>query len=402
MRKVIASVSVMVLMAGAVPADAQSSSSLGSLTSLSSLSSLSSSSSSSSSSPEETREPAPPLGPIVPATVVEVDPANPPAAEFTDQVWRDRIAPFAGLKDAAGNRRVTEFSSTSPSMDNRRIPLVVIRAFDPNRPTIYLLNGAGGGEQDVNWLTNVPVIDFYLEKNINVVIPMRGAFSYYIDWLNIPQGNKYLSGPQRWETYLTKELPTPLENALGANDMRGIVGMSMSATSSLVLAARNPGFYDVVGSYSGCAATADLLPYQWLRMVLRRDGEMAETMVGPRGGDYNIAHDALVHAEGLRGSAVYVSTGTGLITEDELISTIWRNGLEWREALSRSTDVTLNGGAIEAATNACAHDLDAKLGSLGIPATFMYRNAAVHTWRYWHMDMEDSWPTYAKGFGLDN
>lgn len=383
MRKLIASLSVVSLLGGAVPAYAQSSLSSG------------------SSSRGEIHDAAPPLGDIVPSTVMEVDPANPPAPEFADQVWRDRLAPYADLRDANGNRRVVEFSSTSPSMNNRTIPLVVIRAHDANRPTIYLMNGAGGGEQDVNWLTNVPVIDFYLEKNINVVMPMRGAFSYYMDWVNLAKGTKYLSGPQRWETYLTKELPGSIESAIGANGQRGIVGMSMSGTSSLVLAARNPGFYDVVGSYSGCAETSSTLTYQWARLVLRRDGEIPENMLGPRGGEYNLAHDALANAEGLRGSAVYVSTGSGLITEDEMLSTMWRNGLGLQEALSRSVDVTLNGGAIEAATNACAHNLDAKLQSLNIPATFMYRPAAVHTWRYWHMDMEDSWATYAKGFGLE-
>ena len=46
----------------------------------------------------------------------------------------------------ANDARVTEMWASSPAMDNREVPLVVIKAADPNRPVLYLLNGADGGE----------------------------------------------------------------------------------------------------------------------------------------------------------------------------------------------------------------------------------------------------------------
>ena len=81
-------------------------------------------------------------------------------------------------------------------------------------------------------------VDFYADKDVNVVVPQAGAFSYYTDWLEEPNG-KYLKGPQKWETFLTKELPGPLESRLNASNKRAIAGMSMSATSSLLLAQHN-------------------------------------------------------------------------------------------------------------------------------------------------------------------
>ena len=116
-------------------------------------------------------------------------------AEFDDESWRQVIA-------EKGNR-VQEVTVYSPSMD-RKIPVVTIKADESAgpRPTLYLLNGAGGGEQSANWIAQTDVVDFYLEKNINVVIPMRGAFSYYTDWNETPTGSKYLQGPQKWETFL--------------------------------------------------------------------------------------------------------------------------------------------------------------------------------------------------------
>ena len=149
-----------------------------------------------------------------------------PTPEVESQKW------FEYFKD---DERVLKLEATSPSMNGRVIPLAVIPAQNPDRPTIYLLNGAGSAEQDSDWLYMSDVVDFYAEKDVNVVVPQAGAFSYYTDWLEDPNG-KYLKGPQKWETFLTKELPGPLEARLNANNKRAIAGMSMSATSSLLMA----------------------------------------------------------------------------------------------------------------------------------------------------------------------
>lgn len=159
---------------------------------------------------------------------------------------------FQKYKDDA---RVLKLQATSPAMNGRVVPLAVIRAKDANRPTIYLLNGAGSAEQDSDWLNLSQAVDFYSQKNVNVVVPQAGAFSYYTDWEQEPNGS-YLSGPQKWETFLTKELPTALEGRLQASNKRAVAGMSMSATSSLLFAQHNQGFYDAVGSFAGCAATS--------------------------------------------------------------------------------------------------------------------------------------------------
>ncbi|MCS4489803.1 esterase family protein [Corynebacterium sp. ES2794-CONJ1] len=343
--------------------------------------------------------------PVALSQLTVMRPEDRPAdAEFNDDRFRQRIDYF---NQRHGDDRIVEIQATSPSMNNRSIPLVVIKAKDPNRPILYLLNGAGGGEQRVTWVSNTQALDFYWKKNINVVIPMRGAFSYYVDWLKEPQGDTYLKGPQRWETFLTKELPGPLEAELEADSQRrGIVGMSMSATSSLLLAERNPDFYDVVGSYSGCAATSKPLPALWAQFTVNRDGESPASIWGPLGSERNKAHDALIQAPGLRDKTIYISNGSGLVSASEVFSSFVNSKTstpeQSTEALGGSAEVTVSGGVIEAATNSCTHDLKAKLDHLGIPATYNFRNTGVHTWSYWVRDMEDSWPTYAKGFGIDN
>ncbi len=333
--------------------------------------------------------------------------ANPPApgkAEFNDAKWRNMLQKYSSFKDAQGKPRVVEFSATSPSMGNRSIPLVAIRAKDPNRPTVYLLNGAGGGEQAIGWVYHPSVVKFYLDRNVNVIIPMRGAFSYYVDWYEDHDGTKYNKGPQRWETFLTKELPNAIEKheLIQANDKRALIGMSMSATSSLLLAARNPGFYDSVGSYSGCAATTKLIPSLFTKFTLDRDGVDPAWVFGPEGSEHAKAHDALIQAEGLKGAEVYISNASGLASANESFSN-WlkkESATGSSDAMETSSTLTVEGGLIEAATNACTHDFKAKLDQQGIPADYKFRNTGVHTWRYWIMDATDSWPTIARGLGI--
>ena len=72
-----------------------------------------------------------------------------------------------------GDRKVT-ISVFSPAMD-RNIPLEVILPADNSepRPTLYLLNGAGGGEDSATWQRKTDVMNFFQDKNVNVVTSTR-------------------------------------------------------------------------------------------------------------------------------------------------------------------------------------------------------------------------------------
>ncbi|MBB3116897.1 alpha/beta hydrolase [Corynebacterium bovis] len=314
--------------------------------------------------------------------------------------WRDYI------RDKDGNYRydnVKEIASYSPSM-KRDIPLVLIQPKDPAKraeslPTLYLLNGADGGEGSANWFAQTDLIDYYGDKGVNVVVVMAGAYSYYTDW---QQPNATLDGGgdrQNWETFLTKELPEPLEKAINGNGRRAIAGLSMSATSTLNFAEHNPGFYNAVGSFSGCAATTGPLYEAYIDQVLNRGGATYEQMWGPRGGDVARNNDALLNAEKLRGQHnIYVSNSTGLAGEMDLPSGPMLRG----KSPLGSISPIVEGGFIEASTNACTHDLEAKTRLLGItPQTnniqFNFRPAGTHQWGYWRQDMRDSWPVLSAG-----
>ena len=307
-------------------------------------------------------------------------------ADVEDQKWYQKYS---------DDERVLKLEATSPAMDGRVVPLAVIPAQNPDRPTIYLLNGAGSAEQDTDWLNQSEVVDFYAEKDVNVVVPQAGAFSYFTDW-NTSPNKSYLKGPQKWETFLTKELPGPLEDRLQANNKRAVAGMSMSATSSLLFAQHNPGFYDAVGSYAGCADTSSFVGYESLRLTVNRGGGEPEQMWGPMGSRTNRYNDALMNAEKLRGTALYISSGNGLAGKTDMPSYYVKQGVDPTAASVGAATLQIEGGAIEAVVNHCTHNLEAKLKSKNIPATYNFRDTGTHSWPGWREDLEKSWPTFAK------
>lgn len=293
--------------------------------------------------------------------------------------------------DRPGQRQQV-FHVYSAAMD-RIIPLQILTAFDQSepRPTLYLLNGAGGGEDLASWYNQTDIVQFLGAKNVNVVTPSVGAFSYYTDW----QRDDPKLGRNKWETFLTRELPPIIDAQLGASGVNAIAGVSMSATSVLYMAGAAPDLYRAVGSFSGCASTLDSAGRTYIDLVLARAGASPKNMWGENGDPAWRDHDAVLNAERLRGKAIYLSSATGLPGEAEEILPPYSVG----QVMTKANQMVL-GGLIEAATNTCTHQLADRLAELGIPAQLEYRAAGSHTWHYWEQDLHRSWPMFAAALGI--
>ncbi|MGW4634315.1 alpha/beta hydrolase [Nocardia sp. NPDC004415] len=274
----------------------------------------------------------------------------------------------------------------------RVIPLQVITPYDTSepRPTLYLLNGAGGGEDIANWYTQTDIVQFFADKNVNVVTPAAGKFSYYTDW----QRDDPKLGRHQWQTFLTEELPPIIDATLNTTGVNAIAGLSMSATAVLNLAIAAPDRYRAVGAYSGCASVSDPMGRAYVDLVFARAGADPANMWGPPGDPAWRANDAYLNAEGLRGKAIYLSSATGLPGVAEQIPAGASPG-----KVIGLTDQILLGGAIEAATNLCTQRLAARLHELNIPAQTVFRPAGTHTWKYWEEDLHNSWPLLAEAIG---
>ncbi|MDH6676476.1 diacylglycerol O-acyltransferase/trehalose O-mycolyltransferase [Rhodococcus sp. LBL1] len=297
---------------------------------------------------------------------------------------------LVSAKAGSGNKMSLRVYSASMG---REIPLEVIRPADTSKPapTLYLLNGAGGGEDSASWQKQADIGTFFQGKQVNVVTPMQGAFTYYTDW---QKPDESLHGVNKWETFLTQELPPVLDSALGTTGVNTLAGISTSGTSVFNLALKKPDLYKAVGAYSGCADTATPVGQTYIQIVIAARGSAdVENMWGPVGSPDWIAHDPILNIGKLKdGPKLYVSNASGLPGPHDTLDSQGING----DVKTLANQVVV-GGIIEAATNECTHRLfDAvNRNGMGGQATFDFKPAGTHSWGYWKDDLNNSWPMLA-------
>ncbi|MCM6775989.1 esterase family protein [Nocardia sp. CDC159] len=274
------------------------------------------------------------------------------------------------------------------------IPVEVQLAADRSvpRPVLYMLLGAAGGVDGATWASKTDAWQFLSDKNVNVVTPIGGMFSYYTDWVR----DDPRLGRNKWRTFLTQELPPLLDRHLNANGRNGILGYSMSGTSTLALAATTPNLYQAVAAYSGCAQTSDPLGHEFVRLTVEEWGlANVQNMWGPPDDPNWVRNDPYVQAEGLRGKAIYISNGSGLPGAYDVYGGKHSLPGAWGYA-----NQLVVGGVIEAGTDYCARNMRKRLDDLGIAATYNLRPTGTHSWGYWEEDLKDSWPVLAAGLGV--
>ncbi|MBF6211622.1 esterase family protein [Nocardia puris] len=295
----------------------------------------------------------------------------------------------AEIKDARNIRLYVH----SAAMD-KNVIIDVQRPADASvpRPTLYLLNGAGGGEDDASWVARSDALKFLEDKNVNVIQPIGGKWSYYTDWIEDDPN----LGRNKWTTFFTEELPPLVDGALGTNGRNAIAGISTSATTVLALPIAKQGLYQAAAAYSGCAQTSDPVGSEFVRLTVETwGGGDTENMWGPQGSEEWVRNDPYVNAEGLRGLELYISSGTGLPGQYDTLNNPY--ALPGVYGLANQI---LVGGVIEAGTNYCTRNLERRLNELGIPATFNFRPDGSHSWGYWNDEFPRSWPVLAKGLGI--
>ncbi|WOC12813.1 alpha/beta hydrolase [Gordonia sp. MP11Mi] len=272
----------------------------------------------------------------------------------------------------------------------RNISLTVLRPDDRTRPApvLYLLNGAGGGEDSATWKAKTDYKAFFADKHVNVVTPNSGAFSYYTDW----QKDDPVLGRNKWQTFLTTELPPLVDKAFDTTGANAIAGISMAGTSVFNLAIAAPDLYRSVAAYSGCARTSDPLGQAYIRTVVgdRGRGDITN-MWGPLDGPGWKANDPYLHADKLKGVKVYMTSGTGLPGRYDVPSARLINGDP-----AVLLDQVLMGGAIEGVVNSCTQQMRQALDKAGVDSTVTTRPTGTHSWEYWQRDLHTTWPSIAK------
>ncbi|MDI9917336.1 alpha/beta hydrolase family protein [Rhodococcus sp. IEGM 1379] len=267
----------------------------------------------------------------------------------------------------------------SPAMQ-RTVQVKVLSPSDTSVPqgTLYLLDGNSGRTDDSNWIdpTAGNVVPFFADKNAFVVLPIGGTGTMYTDW----QEDHPKFGRLKWETFLTKELPPLIDAKFNTNGRNAIGGISMGAEAALMLAQRAPGLYDAVAGYSGCYTTVGGFGKALTDLVVINGMATSEQMWGPVDSPAWREHDIFANADKLRGTKVYLSSGTGLPGPHETLET---------PELAR---VVIVGGVMEFGSTLCTDQISQVLRDNGVDVTRSAQPVGIHGWPYWRDELVRSWP----------
>jgi diacylglycerol O-acyltransferase / trehalose O-mycolyltransferase len=181
------------------------------------------------------------------------------------------------------NDRWDKVSVFSPAM-NKVVVNDVFKSPKSGSPTFYLLPGIDGGDNldpganfapgTKSWFGFTDLQGFFGNKNVNVVSPLGGAFSWYTDWVN--------DGSKQYQTYMTQELPPLINSQYKTNGRNAVAGLSSTGGTALDYAIQKPGMYRAVGSYSGFLTPST--GAQNIGLTLGSGGANADDMWGPQGG----------------------------------------------------------------------------------------------------------------------
>ena len=289
---------------------------------------------------------------------------------ITSSVVRE-IEPLRPASTAKDDRRAEVWTVTSATMQ-REVRVEVYRApGGVDAPNMYFLDGVGS-ESPSGWSGGMGWGDPEIRaRQVNVIAPTGGPSSMWAEWAE----DDPVLGPNKWETFLTEELPDLLEVGLAGvadplphNGDWGVLGVSMGAASALHLANSFDMFGGAAG-VSGAYSTTDELGYQYARLtVAARNGD-ATKMWGPRGSDLWREHDTVADPSGLSGKSVYLSAATGRVGSSEL------------GRFGSNEIVLLDGHILEKGSYESTRALEASLASVrGVDLKTNYIPAGIHNW----------------------
>ncbi|AZA12549.1 Diacylglycerol acyltransferase/mycolyltransferase Ag85C precursor [Corynebacterium choanae] len=278
----------------------------------------------------------------------------------------------------------------SPAM-GRTIPVLVQPSKAGGNAGLYLLDGMRAEDNQSGWALYTDAAALYEDSNINVIMPIGGAGSFYTDWeapatyLSSESAENALSSSlsgsvgssaphapivYKWETFLTAELPGYLQQHFGVDPQRNtIAGISMGGTAAMNLAARHPGQFKQAMSFSGYLTMTAPGMQSLLRGALLASGgynvnSMYGTVLSPR----RFENDPYWNMEGLRNTDVYVSAASGFPAP-------------YDQGLPAFNKVV--GFSLEQVARSSTAAWEIKARAIGLNPTVDYMPAGVHNWGIW-------------------
>ncbi|MEU0672173.1 alpha/beta hydrolase family protein [Streptomyces sp. NPDC006172] len=286
------------------------------------------------------------------------------------------FAAGGGAARAAARLGPRTFDVSVPSVALGRsapVRLILPSGFEsrPTRtyPVLYLLHGAH--DDYTSWTRETDIEAFTEGRDLIVAMPDAGPTGIPSHWR---------AGPD-YETFQLTEVPALLARSYRASGVRAVAGVSTGGYGAMAHAARHPGTFAAAASYSGILdTTAPGVPALVDAIVAREDllppSLWGNPVLSPlTWRDFN----PRARAEGLRGTALYVSGGSGVPGG---------GAGDWLP------------GVLESLLWPSAHLFTDALALLRIPVTTHFYRGGGHDWAYWRGEFTASWPMLARALGV--
>ena len=165
------------------------------------------------------------------------------------------LAGFVGVVGGSGN--ASAFSRQGLPVEYLQVPSpsmghdIKVQFQPGGSHAVYLLDGLRAQDDFNGWDINTPAFEEYYKSGLSVIMPVGGQSSFYTDWYQ-PACGKSGCQTYKWETFLTRELPSWLQaNRSVSPAGNAVVGLSMAGGSSLILAAYYPQQFPYAAALSG-------------------------------------------------------------------------------------------------------------------------------------------------------
>ena len=220
-----------------------------------------------------------------------------------------------------------------------------------------------------SWFGFTDLQGFFANKNVNVVSPLGGAFSWFTDWVN--------DGSKQYQTYMTQELPPLINAQYKTNGRNAVGGLSSTGGTAVDYAIQVPGMYRAVGSYSGLLTPST--DTQNVSFTLSGGGANAADMWGPPGGPLWVAARPVVerrrNSRASPSASVRRAAGQGDV-----------------DKLPPGTN-NFTGGMIEGIVADSTRQFADAAAAAGVPINYVVRPEGSHSWGLFESEMQESWNT---------
>jgi diacylglycerol O-acyltransferase / trehalose O-mycolyltransferase len=275
------------------------------------------------------------------------------------------------------NIRVQFQDGAAPAATSSRGAAPAATSSPSGSKAVYLLDGLRARDDYSGWDVETPAFEWFYQSGISVVMPVGGQSSFYTDWYS-PSSFNNQAYTYKWETFLTNELPQWLAaNKQISMTGNGVVGLSMSGSSALILSANHPGQFSYAASLSGFLNPSAVFMQQAIRVaMLDAGGYNVDNMWGPPWDAAWKRNDPIKQVSRIvaNGTRLWIYCAPGGATPLDV---------------SADPNQALNANSLESMAIKSNKDFQqAYTEAGGRNATFQFPPAGNHAWAYWGAQLQ--------------